>query len=108
MIILDDVINEKIEENDPKCPETPDYQYRILKVGDSGSGKTNSLVNLISKQPNIDKVYSYAKDQVLINKGESTGLNHFNDSKTFMEYSNDMNDVYKNLEEYKPSKKRKI
>ena len=56
----------------------------------------------------------YAKDpcearyQILINKIESTGLKHFNDPKVFIEYSNDMQDVYKNIDEKNPGKKRKI
>ena len=33
-----------------------------------------------------------------------TGSKHFNDSKAFIEYSNDLNDVYKNIEEYTPNK----
>ena len=45
---------------------------------------------------------------VLINKRESTGLKHFNDSKAFIEYSNDMDDIYKSIEGYNPNKKRKI
>ena len=45
---------------------------------------------------------------MLINKRESTGLKHFNDSKLFIKYLNDMNDIYKNVEEYNPNKKRKI
>ena len=51
-----------------------------------------------------DKIYFYAKDpyegkyQYLINRREKVGLDHFNDSKTFIEYSNDMLDVYKNIE----------
>ena len=45
---------------------------------------------------------------MLINKRESTGLKHLNCSKVFIEYSNDMNDIYKNVEEYNPNKKRKI
>ena len=45
---------------------------------------------------------------MLINKIETAGLKHLNDSKAFAEYSNDMDDVYKNIEEYKPDKKRKI
>ena len=63
--------------------------------------KKNSLFNLISQQPDIDIIYLYAKDQYeakyqfLINKRESTGLKHFNDSKAFIECSNDMDDVYK-------------
>ena len=39
---------------------------------------------------------------------ESTGLNHYNDSKAFIEYSNDMSDIYKNIEECKSNKRRKI
>ena len=39
---------------------------------------------------------------------EITGLKHFNDLKAFIEYSNDMDDVYKNIEDYNPNKKRKI
>ena len=73
--------------------------------------KTNLLCNLIK---DIDKIFLYAKDpyelkhQLLINKSESTGLNHLNDFKIFMEYSNDMDDIYKNIEEYNPNKKHKI
>ena len=60
------------------------------------------------------KIYLYTKDpyevkyQFLINKRESTGLKHFNDSKAFTEFWNDMDDIYKNIEEYNPNKKRKI
>ena len=58
------------------------------------------LFNLINDEPGIDKIYLYAKDtyeekyQFLIKKTESTGLKHFNDFKAFIEYSNDMNDIY--------------
>ena len=48
------------------------------------------------------------KYQYLINKCEKVGLNHFNDPKAFIEYSNDMQDVYKNIEDYNPIKKRKV
>ena len=71
-------------------------------------------MNLINNQPDIDKIYLYAKDpyvkkyQYLINKREKVGLNHFNDPKTFMEYSNDMQDVYENIEDYNPIKKREV
>ena len=95
----------------------PYHPYRIIiiiLIGDSGSGKTNALLNLINNQPDIDKIYLYAKDpyeakyQFLINKRESTGLKHFNDPKAFIEYSNDMQDVYKNIDEYNTDKERKI
>ena len=49
-----------------------------------------------------------AKYQYLIKKRESTGLEHFDDPKAFTEYSNDMQDVYKNIEECNLCKKRKI
>ena len=44
---------------------------------------------------------------MLINKSESTGLKYLNDLNTFIEYSNDMDDIYKNNEDYNPNKKRK-
>ena len=44
----------------------------------------------------------------IINKKESTSLNHFNDFRAFIEYSNDIADIYKNIEEYNPNKKRNI
>ena len=80
----------------------------------SGSGKTNVLLNLIESQPDIDKIYLYPKDpceakyQYLINKRESVGINHFNDSKAFIEYSNNMHDVYKNIDKCNPDKENKI
>ena len=60
------------------------------------------------------KIYFYAKDpyeakyQFLINKREKVGLNRFNDPKAFIEYSNDKQDVYKNIDEYNTDKERKI
>ena len=71
-------------------------------------------MNLINNQPDKDKIYLYAKYpyevkyQFLVNKRESTGLEHFNDPKAFIEYSNDIQDVYKNIDEYNTDKKRKI
>ena len=68
---------------------------------------------LIIHQPDIDKIYWYTKDpfegkyQFLIKKREITGLKHFDDSEVFIEYSNDMDNIYKNIEEYNPNKNRK-
>ena len=56
----------------------------------------------------MQKIHMKKKYQYLINKREKVGLNHFNDPKAFMEYSNDMQDVYKNIEDYNPIKKRKV
>ena len=114
MINFDDYTNENLIEHNSKWPYIPDHPYRILIVGGSGSGKTNALLNLINNKPRIDKIYLFAKDQYgkeyqyLINKHEKVGLNHFNDPKAFMEYSNDMQGVHKKIEDYNPIKKRKI
>ena len=72
------------------------------------------MLNLLNDEPDIDKLYLYAKDpyeakyQLLINKRESTGLKYLNDSKVFIEYSNDMDDIYEKIEEHNSNKKRKI
>ena len=113
-INFDDVIKENIKEHNPNSPQIHDHPCRILIIGGSGSGKTNSLFNLINQQPDIDKIYLYAKDpyeancQSLIKKREDVVTKNFNDSKAFIEYSNDMDNIYKNIKEYKPNKKRKI
>ena len=62
MINFDDYVNENKTEHNPKWPNTPDHPYRILIIEGSGSGKTNLLLNLIENQPDIDKIYLYAKD----------------------------------------------
>ena len=70
------------------------------------------MTNLINHKPDIDKNFLYAKDpyeakyQFLINKREYVGARHFNDSIAFTEYSNNMDNIYKNIEEYNPNKKR--
>ena len=119
MINFDDYVNEhktelELRSHNKNWPYIPDTPYRILIIGGSGSGKTNVLLNLIENQPDTDKIYLYAKDpyeakcQYLIIKIESVGINHFNDPKAFIEYSNDMRDVYKNINYYNPDKEKKI
>ena len=84
-----DIINENKTLHNKNWPYIPDHPYRILIIGDSGSGKTNVLLNLIENQPDINKIYLYAKDpyeakyQDLINKREGVGINHFKDLKSF-------------------------
>ena len=76
-----------MKEHNRNWPQIPNHPYRMLIIGGSGYGKTNSLFNLINQQPDIDKIYLSAnnpyegKYQFLISKRENTGLNHFNDSK---------------------------
>ena len=62
MINFDEYANEKKAEHNLKWPYIPDHPYRILKIGGSGSGKTNELLNLINNQPDIYKIHLYAKD----------------------------------------------
>ena len=114
MINFDEYTNEYKIEHNSKWPYIPDHPYIKLIIGGSGSEKTNALLNLINNQPDIDKIYLYAKDtyetkyQYLINKREKVGLDYFDDPKGFMEYSNDMQDIYKNIEDYNPLRKRKV
>ena len=114
MINFDDSANEnKTEHNQQLLPYISDHPYRILIIGGSGWGKTNALLNLINNQSDIHKICLHVKDpyeakyQFLITKRESTGLKHFNDPKVFIEYSNDMQAVYKNIDEYNVDKERK-
>ena len=105
MINFDDDTKENIKQHNPSYPQIPDHPYSVLTISVSGSRKTNSLLNLINHQPDTFKIYLYAKGsyeakyQLLINKRENTGLKSLNDSKAFIEYSNDMYDIYKNFEE---------
>ena len=64
--------------------------------------KNKCIIECDKNQPDIDKTY-----QCLISKPKKVGLDHFNHPKAFMEYSNDMQDVYKNIQDCNPDKKRK-
>ena len=63
MINFDDVTNENKTEHNPNWPYIFDHPYSILIIGGFGSEKTNAWLNLINHQPDIDKIYLYAKDQ---------------------------------------------
>ena len=76
MINFDDVVKEDIKEQNQIWTQSCNNPYRILIIESSGSGKANSLFNLINEEPDIDKIYLYAKNlfdakyQFLINKRE--------------------------------------
>ena len=114
MINFDEHVNENKTEHNENWLHTPDHPYRILIIGGSGSGKTNILLNLIENQLNIDKIYLHSKDpyeakyQYLIKKRQGVGLDYFKDPKAIIEYSNDMSDVYKNINYYNFNKENKI
>ena len=81
MINFDEYTNDNKTMHNPNWPYLPDHPYRILIIRGSGFGKTNALLNLINNEPDIDKIYLYAKDpyeakyQFLINKRERVGIN---------------------------------
>ena len=114
MIDIDDYANQNKIKHNLKWPYIPDDPRRIHIKRGSRSGKTNALLNLTNNQPDIDEIYLYAKDpykakyQLLNNKRENTGLEHINNPKAFVEYSDDMRDIYKNIEGYNIGKKREI
>ena len=89
MINFDDYTNKNKTEQNLKWPYIPDHPDRIL-------------IHISYPDP-----YE-AKCQYLIKKSEKVGLDHFSDPKGFMEYSNDMLDASKNIEDYNPDKKRKV
>ena len=72
------------------------------------------LLNLIKEQDDIDKIYLYAKDLnepkywFLNKKRKNTGIKHLNDLKVFIEHSNTMDDISNNIDDYNPTRKRKI
>ena len=108
MLNLDDVVgkNSSLERND--------WPFRMLIIGPSGSGKTNTLLHLINNFHPIDKIYLYAKDigedkyNYLINKREQAGIKNLNDPKVFIEYSDDMDDVFDNINNYNKNRDKKV
>ena len=62
MINLDSITDENNKKHNEKWPYIPDHPFKILIIGGSGPGKTNTLLNLINEQIDRDKIYLYAKD----------------------------------------------
>ena len=98
-------------ENNEKWSYMPDHPYRILIIEGSKSEKTNSLVNLIYEQNDIEKIYQFAKDlsepwyEYLIKKRKNAGIKHVSDLNAFIECSNTSDDVSENIDEYKQVEK---
>ena len=94
--------------------ENEDWPFRMLIIGPSGSGKTNTLLHLINNLHPIDKIYLYAKDlaepkyEFLINKREQAAIKNLNDPHAFIEYSDDMNDVYADISNYNKKRENKV
>ena len=108
MLNLDDIVSNKKENKDN------DWPFRMLIIGPSGSGKTNTLLHLINNFHPIDKIYLFSKDtdekkyQYLINKREQAGIKNLNDPHALIEYSNDMNDVLDDINDYNKNRAKKV
>ena len=106
MLNLDKIVNNKNEDED--------WPFRMLTIDPSGSGKTNTLLHLINNLHPIDKIYLYGKDlaepkyEYLINKREQAGIKILNDPHAFIEYSDDMNDVYADISNYNKKRENKV
>ena len=110
MLNLDNIVSNKKK----SFSENDDWPFRVLIIGPSGSGKTNILLNLIDKFHPIDKIYLYAKDtdedkyQYLINKREQARIKYLNDPHALIEYSNDMNDVLEDINNYNKNRDKEV
>ena len=110
MLNLDNIVSNK----NKSSSEDNNWPFRMLIVGPSGSGKTNTLLHLINNLHPIDKIYLYAKDihepkyEYLINKREQAGIKNLNDPHAFIEYSDDMNDVLDDINNYNKKRDKKV
>ena len=110
MLNLDNIASNK----NTSSSEDNNWLFRMLIIGPSGSGKTNTLLHLINKLYPIDKIYLYAKDLhepkygYLINKREQARMKNLNDPDAFIEYSDDMNDVLDDINNYNKNRDKKV
>ena len=114
MINLGSITNINNKKIQWKIAYIPNHPYRIFIIGSSRSGKTNTLLNLINEQNDIDKIYLYArglyepKYKILIKKRKDAWIKHLNDPHPFINCSNTTDNVYENIYDYNSSRKRKI
>ena len=111
MLNLDNIVsNKKIN----KTKEDNNWPFHMLIIGPSGSGKTNTSLHLINNLHPIDKIDLYSKDihepnyEYLINKREQAGIKNLNDPKAFIEYSDDMDDVLDDINNYNKNRDKKV
>ena len=110
MLNLDNIVSNK----NTSSSKDNNLPFRMLITEPSGSGKTNTLHHLINNLHPIDKIYLYAKDihepkyEYLINKREQAGIKNLNDSRAFIEYSDDMNDVVDDINNYNKKRDKKV
>ena len=110
MLNLDNIVSNK----NISYSEDNNWPFRMSIIGPSGSGKTNTLLHLINYLHPIDKIYLYAKDihepkyEYLINKREQAGIKNLNDPHAFIEYSDDMNDVLDDINNYNKNRGKKV
>ena len=106
--------DQSVEINNSNWPYIPDHPYRILIIAGSRSGKANVIELDKNQRPNIDKNYLYLKDtfesqyQLLIKGRDKVGIENLKNPKAFVDYSQTTADVHENLEDYNPTKKRRV
>ena len=117
MLNLDNIVSNKNKNKDTtwlSSLERNNWPFRMLIIGPSGSGETNTLLNLINNLHPINKIYLYAKDinepkyECLINKREQAGIKNLNDPHAFIEYSDDMDDVLDDINNYNKNRGKKV
>ena len=110
MLNLDNIVSNKKKSSS----ENDDWPFGMPIIGPSGSVKTITLLHLINNLHPIDKIYLYAKDihepkyEYLINKREQAGIKYLNDPHAFIEYSDDMNDVLHDINNYHKNRDKKV
>ena len=110
MLNLDNIVSNK----NMSSSKYNNWPFRMLIIGPSGSGKINTLLYLINNLHPIDKIYLYATDihetqyEYLINKREQAGIKNLNDPQAFIEYSDDMNDVLDDINNYNKNIDKKV
>ena len=108
MLNFDNIVSNENENKDNNWP------FCVLIIGPSGSGRINNILHLTNNLHPIDIIYLYAKDihepkhEYLINKTEQTGIKNLDDPKAFIEYSDDMDVVLDDINNYNKNRDKKL